>query len=101
MKTRKDALEFALTFPDSYQDAPFNDDNWQFVSDSPSKRIYEAVKKIPKGHVATYAQIAELSTQRASCPVHLRSVGLTSRHAVCAKMGLKYMMEEWTFENIR
>lgn len=61
MKTRKDALEFALTFPDSYQDAPFNDDNWQLVSDSPSKRIYEAVKKIPKGHVATYAQIAELA----------------------------------------
>lgn len=137
MKTREEALKFALTFPDSYQDAPFNDDNWQLVrvrgskklflatyeregfinlnvkvkpdtaffwrnmyksvipgyhqnhdhwntiildgsvpeeaikamisdsydlvSDSPTKRIYEAVKKIPKGHVATYAQIAELA----------------------------------------
>lgn len=29
--------------------------------DSASKRIYEAVKKIPKGHVATYGQIAEMA----------------------------------------
>lgn len=29
------------------------------VSDSPSKRIYEAVKKIPKGRVATYGMVAE------------------------------------------
>ena len=134
-KTRKQALEYGLSFPDTYQDAPFHDDNWQLVrykgnkkaflwtykrdgfinlnvkvdpeqaffwrkiyksvipgyhqnkdhwntiildgsipdrdikimigesydlvSDSPSKRIYEAVKKIPKGCVATYAQIAE------------------------------------------
>ncbi|MCR5597105.1 MAG: methylated-DNA--[protein]-cysteine S-methyltransferase [Lachnospiraceae bacterium] len=134
-KTRKQALEYGLSFPDTYQDAPFHDDNWQLVrykgnkkaflwtyerdgfinlnvkvnleqaffwrkiyksvipgyhqnkdhwntiildgsipdkdikimigesydliSDSPSKRIYEAVKKIPKGSVATYAQVAE------------------------------------------
>ena len=31
------------------------------VTDSPTKRIYEAVKKIPKGHVATYGQIAEMA----------------------------------------
>ena len=137
MDTRKEALEFGLSFPDTYQDAPFHDDNWQLVrfkgnkkaflwtyerdgfinlnikvdpdmayfwrsayesvipgyhqnkdnwntiildgsipdkdikmmiaesydliSDSPSKRIYEAVKKIPYGHVATYSQIAELA----------------------------------------
>ena len=46
MKTRKEALKYGLSFPDSYQD-------------SPSKRIYEAVKKIPYGKVATYAQVAE------------------------------------------
>ena len=133
--TRKQALEYGLSFPDTYQDAPFHDDNWQLVrykgnkkaflwtyerdgfinlnvkvdpeqaffwrkiyesvipgyhqnkehwntiildgsipdrdikimigesydlvSDCPSKRIYEAVKKIPKGCVATYAQVAE------------------------------------------
>ncbi|SFK88156.1 O-6-methylguanine DNA methyltransferase [Lachnospiraceae bacterium KH1T2] len=31
---------------------------------SPSKRIYEAVKKIPYGCVATYGQIAEIAGNR-------------------------------------
>lgn len=140
MKTRKEALAYGLSFPDTYQDAPFHDDNWQLVrvrgskkaflwtyerdgyinlnvkadpewrdfwrnafeavipgwhqnkahwntiildgsipdadikrmigesydlvTDSPSKRIYEAVKKIPKGKVATYGQIAEMAGDR-------------------------------------
>ena len=34
-------------------------ESYDLVTDSPSKRIYEAVKKIPRGHVATYGQIAE------------------------------------------
>lgn len=135
MITKEAALQYGLTFPDTYQDAPFHDANWQLirvkgkqkaflwvyekngyinlnvkvspewrdfwrntfssvipgyhqnkehwntiildgtipdadvkrmiaesydlVTDSPSKRIYEAVKKIPKGRVATYGQIAE------------------------------------------
>ena len=33
-------------------------------TDSPSKRIYEAVKRIPYGHVATYAQVAEMAGDR-------------------------------------
>ena len=37
---------------------------YDLISDSPAKRIYEAVKKIPYGHVATYAQIAELAGDR-------------------------------------
>lgn len=137
MRTREEVLAFALSFPDTYQDAPFHDDNWQLVrvkgsrkafvwtyerngymnlnvkvapewrdywrdafesvlpgwhqnrehwntiildgsipddavrqmiaesyrlvTDSPSKRIYEAVKKIPRGKVATYGQVAELA----------------------------------------
>lgn len=137
MKTREEALAYGLSFPDTYQEAPFRDPNWQLVrvkgakkaflwtyerdgyinlnvkvdprwrdvwrltyeavipgwhqnkehwntiilngsipdadvrrmiaesydlvTDSPSKRIYEAVKKIPAGHVATYGQIAELA----------------------------------------
>lgn len=137
MKTREEALAYGLSFPDTYQDAPFHDDNWQLVrvqgskkaflwtyerdgfmnlnvkadpewrdfwrstyksvvagwhqnkecwntiildgtipdrdikrmieesyhivTYSPSKKIYEAVKKIPKGRVATYGQIAELA----------------------------------------
>ena len=137
MRTREEVLAFALSFLDTYQDAPFHDDNWQLVrvkgsrkafvwtyerngymnlnvkvapewrdywrdafesvlpgwhqnrehwntiildgsipddavremiaesyrlvTDSPSKRIYEAVKKIPRGKVATYGQVAELA----------------------------------------
>ena len=140
MKTREEALQYGLTFPDTYQEAPFHDTNWQLIrykgnkkaflwtyerdgyvnlnlkaepmramfwrkvypsvqpgyhqnkehwntvildgsipeedirrmiaesydliSDNPSKRIYEAVKKIPYGKVATYAQIAELAGDR-------------------------------------
>lgn len=37
------------------------DESYQLVADSPTKRIYEAVKKIPKGKVATYGQVAELA----------------------------------------
>lgn len=135
--TREEVLQFGLSFPDSYQDAPFHDNNWQLVryrknkkaflwtyerdgylnlnvkvdpdkaffwrsvhesvvpgyhqnkdhwntiivdgtipeedirqmiaesydliSYSASARIYEAVKKIPCGKVATYGQVAELA----------------------------------------
>lgn len=137
MKTREEALAYGLSFPSTYQEAPFWDNNWQLVrvkgskkaflwtyerngyihlnvkvspewrdfwrrtypsviagwhqnkehwntiildgtipdedikrmiaesydlvTDSPSKRIYEAVKKIPKGKVATYGQVAALA----------------------------------------
>ena len=36
-------------------------ESYDLISDSPSKRIYEAVKKIPYGRVATYSQIALLA----------------------------------------
>ena len=140
MMTRDEALEYGLSFPDTYKDAPFHDDNWQLVrvkksrkaflwtyerngyinlnvkvnpewrdfwrdvyksvipgwhqnkehwntiildgsipdedvrrmiaesyeivTDSPRKRIYEAVKRIPRGRVATYGQVAELAGDR-------------------------------------
>ena len=140
MRTREQALKYGLSFPDTYLDAPFHDNNWQLVrfsgndkaflwtyekdgyinlnvkvepdkawfwrdayesvipgyhqnkehwntiildgsipekdiklmirdsyrliSDNPSKRIYEAVKRIPYGHVATYAQVAEMAGDR-------------------------------------
>ena len=140
MKTREEVLKYGLTFPDTYQEAPFHDENWQLVrykgnkkaflwtyekdgyvnlnvkvdpekaffwrqlyksvipgyhqnkdhwntvildgtiperdvklmiaesydliSDCPSKRIYEAVKRIPYGKVATYAQVAEEAGDR-------------------------------------
>ena len=140
MKTREEALEYGLSFADTYQDAPFHDENWQLVrykynkkaflwtyekdgfinlnvkvdpekaifwreiyesvipgyhqnkenwntiildgsvpdkdirimiaesyeiiSYSPTRQIYEAVKKIPYGRVATYAQVAEMAGDR-------------------------------------
>lgn len=36
-------------------------ESYDIAADSPSKRIYEAVKKIPRGKVATYGQVAELA----------------------------------------
>ena len=147
MTTREEALAYGLSFPDTYQQAPFHDPNWQLVrvkgskkvflwtyerdgyinlnvkvdpqwrdfwrsaydsviagyhqnkehwntlildgsipdkdvkrmisesydlgTDSPTKRIYEAVKKIPKGHVATYSKVAEM----AGNPRMARAVG--------------------------
>ena len=147
MKSRKEALEYGLSFPNTYQDAPFHDPNWQLVrvkkskkaflwtyerdgfinlnvkadpewrdfwrsayvsvipgwhqnkehwntiildgsiprkdiermiaesydlvTDNPTKRIYEAVKKIPRGKVATYAQVAAMAGNPKMC----RAVG--------------------------
>lgn len=36
-------------------------ESYDLVTDSPTKRIYEAVKRIPKGKVATYGQVAEMA----------------------------------------
>lgn len=45
--------------------------SYYFKPDSPTKRIYEAVKKIPEGQVATYGQIAAM----AGNPRMARAVG--------------------------
>lgn len=39
-------------------------ESYDLITDSPTKRIYEAVKKIPRGCVATYAQVAEMAGDR-------------------------------------
>ena len=36
-------------------------ESYDLVTDSPTKRIYEAVKRIPKGNVATYGKVAEMA----------------------------------------
>ena len=36
-------------------------ESYDLVTDSPSKRIYEAVKQIPKGKVASYGQVAAMA----------------------------------------
>ncbi len=39
-------------------------ESYDLISDSPAKRIYEAVKQIPYGKVATYGQIADMAGDR-------------------------------------
>lgn len=31
MQSREEVLQYGLSFPDTYQDAPFRDDNWQLI----------------------------------------------------------------------
>lgn len=31
MQSREEVIRYGLSFPDTYQDAPFHDDNWQLV----------------------------------------------------------------------
>ena len=40
MKTRKEALEYGLSFPNTYQDAPFHDPNWQLVRVKKSNKVF-------------------------------------------------------------
>lgn len=46
-------------------------ESYDIITDSPTKRIYEAVKKIPKGQVATYGKVAAM----AGDPKMARAVG--------------------------
>lgn len=46
-------------------------ESYDLVSDTPAKRIYDAVKKIPKGRVATYGQVAQMAGNKKMC----RAVG--------------------------
>lgn len=40
MKTREEALNYALSFAETYQDAPFRDQNWQLVRVKKSKKAF-------------------------------------------------------------
>ncbi len=40
---------------------PLIESSYRIVTDSPTKRIYEAVRRIPKGKVATYGQVAAMA----------------------------------------
>lgn len=43
MKTREAVLKYGLTFPDTYQDAPFPGADWQVVRLKKNKKIFVAV----------------------------------------------------------
>lgn len=51
-------------------------ESYDLITDSPTKRIYEAVKRIPKGQVATYGKVAEM----AGNPRMARAVGNALHH---------------------
>ena len=40
MKTREEALKYGLSFPDTYQEAPFHDSNWQLVRYKYNKKAF-------------------------------------------------------------
>ena len=40
MKTREEALNYALSFAETYQNAPFRDQNWQLVRVKKSKKAF-------------------------------------------------------------
>jgi hypothetical protein len=40
MITREEALDYGLSFPDTYQEAPFHDVNWQLVRVRGSKKAF-------------------------------------------------------------
>lgn len=40
MKTREEALRYGSSFPDTYQEAPFHDPNWQLVRVKKSKKAF-------------------------------------------------------------
>jgi len=43
MKTRGEALAYGLSFQDTYQEAPFHDDNWQLIRVKGAKRHFSRV----------------------------------------------------------
>jgi predicted DNA-binding protein (MmcQ/YjbR family) len=40
MISRQEALEYGLSFPDTYQEAPFHDTNWQLVRVKGSRKAF-------------------------------------------------------------
>lgn len=40
MKTRQEVLNFGLSFPNTYVDAPFHDDNWQLVRCGKNNKVF-------------------------------------------------------------
>ena len=51
-------------------------ESYDLVTDSPSERLYEAVKRIPKGKVASYSQVAAMAGNPRMC----RAVGNALHH---------------------
>ncbi len=63
-------------------------DSYKLITYNPTKLIYEAVKRIPKGKVATYAQIAQMAGNPKMC----RAVG-NALHKNPAPDAIVYTLE--------
>ena len=70
MKTREKLSALDGAIPEEAMKAILLEEYRQ-LPDSPTKRIYEAVKRIPRGKVATYGQVAAM----AGNPKMARAVG--------------------------
>ena len=73
-----DVVDLVMTLEDEFDiEIPDEDirrmiaESYDLVTYSPTKRIYEAVKRIPKGCVATYGQVAAMAGE----PKMARAVG--------------------------
>ena len=40
MKTREEAVQYALAFPDVYRDEPFHDPNWTVIRRKKSRKVF-------------------------------------------------------------
>lgn len=45
MKTREEALNYGLSFPNTYMEMPFHDPNWQLVRVKGSKKLFYGLMK--------------------------------------------------------
>ncbi len=45
MKTREEALNYGLSFPNTYMEMPFHDPNWQLVRVKGSKKLFYGLIK--------------------------------------------------------
>ena len=46
MNTREEILAYGLSFPDTYQNAPFRDPNWQLVFETQRKHFCGLMKRM-------------------------------------------------------
>ena len=40
LRTRSEVLSIGLSFPDTYREAPFTDQNWELIRDKISKKAF-------------------------------------------------------------
>ena len=62
MKTYQEALSYGLSFPNTYQEAPFHDDNWQVVRIKGTGKIFLCLY-----HTRLFYQTAYSSILSATC----------------------------------